>query len=182
MKKRLAVLTFAITVIACGKPAPPEPPVREAIEILYVSAPKLEIHTAPDESSPIIATYNSGETVSVLARKGEWLEVRAPDGSGWTKQSNLTASANATRSTPDEPKFQTQPAPVSNPGAAHGEIVLEGSVNESGQISSIKTLSNTTGSPQLEALTTEQFAKARFYPMMKNGEVIPFVYMYRVEY
>lgn len=180
MKKSAFVLALALAV-ACDKPAP-LPPEREATEILYVSAPKLTIHKSPDENSPVIATFNSGETVSVLSARGEWIEIRVNDGSGWSKRSDLAASANETRSTPSEPKFQRPPAPVANPTTNHGEIVLEGSVNEAGEITSIKTLSNTTGSPILEIQNKQQFARARFYPMMQNGKVVPFVYMYRVEY
>ena len=58
---RLPIL-FAIALFAaCSKEAPVRPvDTREAIETDYVTTPTLEIHKAPQASSPVVTSYKLG--------------------------------------------------------------------------------------------------------------------------
>ena len=49
-------------------------------------------------------------------------------------------------------------------------------------LTSVKTLSNTTGSGGLEARNRAELQAATFEPIVQKGKRIPFVYEYRVHY
>jgi len=173
---------LALALLACSNP--PEPPPREPIDILYVGAPQLPIHGKPSESSRVLSTYRQGEAVTILATKGEWVEVRLGSGdTGWAKKTLLTAVQNAGEfSSATSARFRVQPNPVYSHQKLTGEIILEASVNSDGDILSVRTLRNTTGSKALEAENRAALMRARFYPMLIRGRRQPFVYEYRVEY
>jgi len=174
---------LVLALLACSNP-PPEPPPREPIGVLYVGAPQLPIHGKPRDSSRVLSTYRQGEAVTILATEGEWVEVRLGSGNtGWAKKSLLTAVQNAGEfSSATSPRFRVQPNPVYSHQKISGEIILEASVNSDGDIVSVRTLRNTTGSKALEGENRSALMRARFYPMLIRGRRQPFVYEYRVEY
>src|SRR5688500_16858546 len=92
--KRLVVL--ALLVCACKSEAPAIDTVaidtREPLRVSYVGAPELAIREQADDAAAVIATYGNGEAVSVLAERGEWVEVRTGDRTGWAKQADLTTA------------------------------------------------------------------------------------------
>jgi len=73
------------------------------------------------------------------------------------------------------------PMPVSAP-SAHGEIYIEADVNTSGEVTSLRVLTNTTGSPDLAAANVAALRTARFYPIVQKGERKAFKYYHRVTY
>lgn len=155
---------------------------REPIAVRYVGAPELPVREQPNDSAAVIATYQNGEAMSVLAEKGEWVEVRTGDRAGWARAADLTTAEakDAAESNP-QPKFRVMPLPVSAP-SARGEIYLEADVNSDGEIISIRTITNTTGSEALAHQNTEALRVAEFYPIVQNGERKPFKYYHRVTY
>lgn len=177
----LAVLLFA----ACGNetPAVTATKARTPIAIEYVRADTLQVHAKPFDDSPVTAQYANGESVSVLSRRGSWLEVRTASGSGWVHESDLSSAAEAKKSEEDNltPRFRVAPQPVTHPGA-RGEIVLEANVNSDGEVTSVRTLSNTTGSAELESQNTASLRRARFIPIVRHGERTPFTYEHHVHY
>jgi outer membrane biosynthesis protein TonB len=172
-----------IILVSCGREnAPPHPavPERPTIEIDYVTSAELVVHKSPAEVSPVLTKYNNGESVSVLAKRNQWIEVRTGDGSGWAHAADVSSTAvPVTDST--TPRFRRAPAPVSSP-SAHGEIILEAQVNTDGDVISVKTLSNSTGSAALENDNRNQLLAAKFYPIIQQGERKPFMYEHRVHY
>lgn len=176
---------FAVALIlaaACSDEAPRAPEVRTPIAVEYVRADSLAIHAKPSDDAPVIARYDSGESVSVLSRKGEWSEVRTASGSGWAHASDL-ASAAESKAIEDnvKPRFRTPPAPVTQPGA-RGEIDLVARVNSDGEVIDVKVERNTTGSRQLEMMNVEALRRARFVPILRHGKRTPFLYDYHVSY
>src|SRR5690242_14733229 len=144
MRRALLVL---LLLAACKQ----EPPAttettdtREPIAIAYAGVSELPVYAKPDEKSKVVTKYLSGESVSVLSKKGDWSEVRTVDGSGWVHTSDLTTAegAKAEESSPT-PKFRVQPEPVSAP-SAHGVIYLEADVNTEGEVTHVDVLSNET--------------------------------------
>src|SRR5438105_878472 len=107
MHRIAAVLLLAL--VACQQ----EPVVtetvdaREPIGVWYVGAPELPVHEQANDQSPVLATYQNGEAISVLAKKGEWAEVRTGDRSGWAKMADLTNAEgkNELEKNP-QPKFR----------------------------------------------------------------------------
>jgi TonB family protein len=185
-RSTLLLLSLLPLLASCGNestPATETTDMRTPIAVEYVAAPQLKVQAKPDPGSPLLTTYQNGETVSVLSNRGEWAEVRTATGSGWAKASELEA-APATQTPPADNltlRFRKPPAPVTQT-SSHGEIVLEASVSPQGEVTAVRTLSNSTGSVALEYKNTQELKQAKFYPMIRHGQHIPFVYEYRVHY
>ena len=181
--KRLALLL--LLAIACK----PETVVdttptdtREPVAIRYVGSPELAVREQPNDTAPVIVTYQNGEGVSVLADKGEWVEVRTGDRAGWARAAELTTAEGKQESEDNpQPKFRVMPMPVSAP-SVHGEIYLEADVNSDGEVVSVRTLVNSTGSPALEAQNTQALKAASFYPIVQKNQRVKFKYYHRVTY
>ena len=176
----LAILLLA----ACRTEPPATAPVdtREPIEVAYVGAPELQVHAKASDASPVITTYLNGESVSLLARKGDWVEVRTAGASGWAHAADLMNAASAASEEKNpSPKFKSPPSPVVQPGA-HGEVYIEANVNDQGEVTSSKIIVNSTGSEALAAQNEAALRRARFYPIVQKGNRVPFVYYYRVDY
>ena len=156
---------------------------RPAVAIEYVRSDELPIRSRPRDDAPVIATYSRGSSVSVLGHRGEWDEVRVADRSGWARATSLATAAEAQKAEVDnlDPRFRIPPAPVTSAGA-HGEIILEASVNQDGEIIDVRLLRNTTGNPELATRNTRSLRQARFEPIVQHGTRKPFTYEYRVHY
>jgi uncharacterized protein YgiM (DUF1202 family) len=182
--KRL-LLVAAVLLAACNsEPSSTETTdTRMPIEVQYVRDSALKIHTKAADEAPVVTTYQHGESVSVLSRRGAWAEVRIASGSGWVHASELEDAAEATKAEADntKPHFVRDPQPVSQPGA-HGEVVLEADVNTDGVVTNVRTLQNTTGSTSLETRNAESLRRAIFTPVVRHGRREAFVYEHRVHY
>jgi uncharacterized protein YgiM (DUF1202 family) len=156
---------------------------RMPVAVEYVRDATLKIHSKPADGAPVISTYQRGESVSVLARNGEWAEVRTAGGSGWARGGDLSDAAEAQKAMEENvtPHFTRTPAPVSQPGA-HGELVFEAEVNADGIVTNVRTLTNSTGSASLEARNTASLRDAVFTPVVRHGKREAFVYEHRVHY
>jgi len=155
---------------------------REPIAFRYVGAPELPVREQPDETAPVIATYQNGESVSVLAEQGEWVEVRTGGQAGWAKAADLT-SAEAAQAQEDnpQPKFKVMPMPVTAP-SAKGEIYIEADVNTDGDVVNVRIITNTTGSEALANQNITALKAAKFYPITQDNKRVPFKYYHRVTY
>ena len=156
---------------------------RPAIAIQYVRSDELPIRSRPHDDAPVIATYSRGSSVSVLGHRGEWDEVRVAGSSGWARATSLGTAIDAQKAEAENlnPKFRIPPAPVTSAGV-HGEIILEASVNQDGEIIDLRLLQNTTGNTELAARNTRSLRAARFEPIVQHGTRKPFTYEYRVHY
>ena len=181
MKRLLFVLV--VLFVACKQEVvPPPAPARETIEIAYVGAPELAVHKTADDASPVVTKFLNGESVSIFTKKGDWVEVRTSDGSGWAHAADLTkaAGAKAEEANPT-PKFRKPPSPVSQPGA-HGTVYIEAAVNTEGDVTHTQLISNTTGSEALASQNEAAIKQAKFYPIVQKGQKKDFLYYYRVDY
>jgi uncharacterized protein YgiM (DUF1202 family) len=182
MRRALLVLLL----FAACKPEPPASTettdTREPIAISYAGVSELPVYAKPDDNSKVVTKYLSGESISVLAKKGDWSEVRTVSGSGWVHSSDLTTAEGAKQeeATPT-PKFKVPPAPVSAP-AAHGVIYLEADVNTEGDVTHVDVLSNEPGDPTLLQRNIASLMKAKFYPIVQKGQKKAFKYDFRVDY
>jgi TonB family protein len=182
--KRLAVM-LALAA-ACSREAPVADTAsidtREPINVSYVGSPELHVRDRADDNATILATFGNGEAVSVLADKGEWVEVRVGEGSGFAKKSELTTAAekDAAEANPT-PKFKLMPMPVSAP-SARGEVYMEADVNTDGEVISVRMIQNTTGNDALGKHNLDALRQAKFHPIVLKGERQPFKYYHRVTY
>jgi uncharacterized protein YgiM (DUF1202 family) len=175
-----------LLLAACSREAPitDTAPIdtREPINISYVGSPELTVRERAEDDAPVIATFGSGEAVSVLAEKGDWVEVRTGDRAGWAKKSELTtAAAKAEAEANPQPKFRVMPMPVSAP-SAHGLIYMEADVNTDGEVTSARMIQNTTGFEALGNQNLDALRHAKFYPIVVKGERQRFKYYHRVTY
>jgi TonB family protein len=155
---------------------------RPSIAVEYVRESTLKIHARPSNDAPVVTTWQHGEAVSVLSRRGDWTEVRLADGSGWVHGTELAGAAEATKEADNtEPHFIRAPEPVTQIGV-HGDLTLEANVNTDGVVTSVRVLRNTTGSEALEQRNIAALQRATFRPMVRHGKREAFVYENRVEY
>ena len=185
MKQMIAVFVTLLVLAACTqqRPAaqPVEPSARMAIAIEYVAVPAMTVYAQPRSDAPIVTTYGIGETVSVLAKQGDWAEVRTTGGTGWVPQNNLiTGEKQAEIDKNPVPRFFTEPVQI--PARAAGEISLLAKVNTDGEVVDVQTLKNTTGSKKLAESNAQALRQARFYPLVKKGQRMTFTYEHRVFY
>jgi uncharacterized protein YgiM (DUF1202 family) len=179
-----SILAIALFCFACGpEPSNATTDDRMPIAVQYVRGATLQIHSKPSDGAPVVSTYQHGESVSVLARKGEWAEVRTAAGSGWARIAEMSDAAEAQKAEEDnfKPHFTRTPAAVTQPGA-HGELVLEADVTPDGIVTNVRTLSNTTGSASLEQRNIASLRNAVFTPVVRHGKREAFVYEHRVHY
>ncbi len=176
------MLVVAAFAFACSKTEVEPTDTREPIAVQYVGGSEMPVHTRPDDKARVVTRYQHGESVPVLAKKGDWAEVRTAMGSGWVHQSDLTAGeeSKAERTTPT-PQFQHPPSPVTSP-SAHGTVYIEADVNTDGDITSTTIIENTTGSASLAEQNAFALKHSKFYPIVIHGERKPFKYYYRVDY
>jgi uncharacterized protein YgiM (DUF1202 family) len=179
--KRLPFLLLAF--LACSRePVVPPTDTRESIDMKYVTAPEMRVHAEPSDSSPIILTYQSGESVAVMSQRGEWVEVRTGDRTGWGHAGDLGTGQQAKEQNENpQVRFRLFPAPVTNP-TAHGDIYFQADVNTDGDVVAVHVLENSTGNDALAAQNAAALRSAKFYPIVKNGERKPFQYYHRVKY
>ena len=155
---------------------------REPIGVWYVGAPELEVRASAANDAPVVTKYLSGESVSVLARNGEWAEVRTAMGSGWVHFSDLATAEQAKKEEDNPtPRFRKAPNPVTAP-SARGEIFIEADVTNDGDVASARLIVNTTGNADLAQKNVAALQQAKFYPIVIKGERKPFKYDYRVTY
>jgi uncharacterized protein YgiM (DUF1202 family) len=179
-----AFLIAAMLLVACNseQTSTATTDTRMPIEVQYVRDGALKIHTKPDDTAPVVTTYQHGESVSVLSRRAEWAEVRIAAGSGWVHGNELAGADEATKEADNtKPHFTREPQPVTQPGV-HGEVVLEADVNTDGVVTNVRTLRNTTGSNSLETRNVASLRAAVFTPVVRHGRREAFVYEHRVHY
>ena len=163
-------------------PVPPPADTREPIDVAYVTGPELRVHAQPNDASPVIVKYENGESISIMSKRGDWVEVRTGDRTGWSHTGDLGTGAQAKEQQDNpSPRFRRFPSPVSSP-SAHGELYFEADVNTDGDVVSVRTIENTTGNPALAAQNAAALQAAKLFPIVKSGERKPFKYYHRVTY
>ncbi len=180
------ILCFALlfTLSACSKSEPlPLQEDRTAIEFRYVGPDRAQVRAQPNRSAPVVATFQRGESVSVLAKSGTWAEVRVAGGSGWMPLSETVTTVQQKQIEADNtsPQFTRPPNAVADL-QLRGELVLEADVNTDGDVVSVRVLSNTTGSEGLAFKNVEELRKAKFTPVVRRGRRERFIYEHRVTY
>lgn len=183
--KRLVVLALLL-LCACKSEVPASDTVaidtREPIRVSYIGAPELAIREQANDAATVIATYGNGEAVSVLAERGEWVEVRTGDRTGWAKKADLTTAEGKQEAEKNpQAKFRVMPMPVSAP-SAHGEVYIEADVNTDGEVTNTRVILNTTGSAELANQNARALRSAKFYPTVVKGERRTLKYYHRVTY
>ncbi len=184
--KRFAVLLLLVATFSCthepkGTSQASAVNFRPPIAVEYVAIPTMTVFARPDTGSNPIASYGFRESVTILARQGEWCEVRTFDGSGWVKAADLMTGEQAKeQSEHPVPRFYVPPATI--PYNGHGEIVMQAKVNTEGQVFEVIPVSNTTRSAKVAEENALALRQAQFYPLIDKGQRKTFIYEHRVVY
>jgi uncharacterized protein YgiM (DUF1202 family) len=177
-----AALFVSLAIVACGKPEVDTTDTRDPIAVQYVGGAEMAVHQRADDKSHVVTRYKAGESVPILSKKGDWVEVRTAMGSGWVHQADLVGAEDAQQAQKNPvPRFMHPPSPVTAP-SVHGTIYIEADVNTDGDITKTTLIENTTGSENLAQKNAEALQRAKFYPILIRGERKPFKYYYRVDY
>ena len=155
---------------------------REPIDFAYVTGMELKVHTKPDDNSPVIATYQSGEGISILEKRGDWIQLRVGEKAGWARSAGLGSAAAAKMQSENPTARFREPAPTVPSVSARGDIYLEADVNVNGEVFAVRVLSNSTGNDELARQNAEALKKAKFFPIVQKGTRKPFKYYHRVSY
>jgi len=179
------LVAFVLVFVACTSRPPAAPPAdapQMSIDVKYVGVPVMNVYSDPSDAATVITTYGYTETVSILARKGVWVEVRTVDGSGWAHAADFIGAADveAILATPT-PRFATPPVAIPQP-RARGEIALKAKVNTDGDVIDVSLLRDTTGNKKLVEANTAALHQAKFYPVVQKGQRLTFTYEYDVTY
>ena len=154
---------------------------RPSIAVKYAGVSKLDVHAKADDAAPVVSSFLQGESVSIIAQKNGWSEVRlGGGGTGWVRDAELT-NAEAAKILEDNPsaEFRVAPQTVAAPGA-HGEVYLEAEVNTEGDVGKITVITNTTNDPALLARNIAALQQAKFVPIVQKGRRKQFLYYHRV--
>ena len=184
--KRVVLLAL-IALFACTqKPVPtvneqpPQPAERHAMAVEYVAVPRANVYAQPSPDAAVTDTYGLTEAVSILEKKGEWVEVRTFSGTGWMRQSELVTGDVADKMDTKTPRFYVPPREV--PYLGRGELAFQARVNTDGEVVEVKTLSNSTGNAKLAAENAAALKEAKFYPLIEERTRKVFVYEHKVYY
>ena len=58
---------------------------------LYVAVKSAELRNSPGSFAGVVATISLGDAVTVVETRGNWIQVRAGNQTGWTQSSGLRA-------------------------------------------------------------------------------------------
>jgi len=179
------IIALALVLVACSSRPPAAPQAdtsRPAIDIQYVGVASIKLYAEPAETAPVVGTYGYTETVSILARKGDWVEVRTGQGSGWAHAADLISAEQVEPILKNpSPRLAIVPVAIPNP-RARGEIGMEAKVNTDGEVLSVRVVKNTTGLQKLADANAAALQQAKFYPMVQKGQRLSFTYGYEVTY
>ncbi len=188
--RRLALPAVLIGLIAgCRTAAPPPAPAPvEATpgpgaaaapeETVRVTGSRLNVRSEPTTSAATVAKVRRGEKLAVLARDGEWVQVRLADGAtGWASARYV---ANERPCAADKAGAELlSDVPLSfRDGAAIGRVVIEAAVDASGSVTATKVVQDTTGTPELVQRAVGEVKGFKFAPPVRNCRPVPFTYTY----
>jgi SH3 domain-containing protein len=184
--KRFAILLLVAAAFACTqKPKITSDAdvtgIRPPIAVEYVAIPTMTVYARPEAGAQPIGSYGFSESIAILARQGDWCEIRTYDGNGWVKATDLMTAEQA-KSEVDHPvpRFYVQPAMIAYGG--HGEIVMQAKVNTEGQVFDVIQVSNTTRNTKIADDNAMALRQALFYPLIEKGQRKTFIYEHRVVY
>ena len=184
--KRIVVLALVLAAVACTQ----KPKVvtdtevtriRPAIAIEYVAVPSTTVFASPDPNAQTIGAYGFSESISILAQKGDWCEIRLLDGTGWVKAADLM-TADQAKSFSDNPVPRFYVPPVQVPYNGHGDIVLQAKVNTSGEVYDVTQVSSSVKNQQIADANVMALRQSKFYPLVDRGQRKAFIYEHRVAY
>jgi TonB family protein len=187
----------ALLLASCAGTAPPAPPppptptpaaaqaapAPEATgEVVRVTGSSLNIRTAPSSTARTIARLPRGSRLEKRGESDGWVQVALADGrTGWVSGRFVAADLPCPPDSTGPELLSTAPVSFAE-GSGHGRVVLEATVSETGEVSTVTVKENSTGSPDLASAAGDELRAMRFKPYVRGCRAVPFVYVYTRNY
>ncbi len=188
MSKRVAVILILVAACAAPPPKPaPEVPVTKPEEkvpaTMRVTATTLNVREEPKSNATVVKQVKRGDQVSVLATDGGWSKVRLSGGdAGWVFSQYLSSGKpRGRKGCPADSEFAFVKAPLAafSEGGPHGLIIVDATVNTTGDVLSTKVISNTTGEDTLAKMAEREIRAAKFTPPYRDCVPKTFIFTYK---
>ena len=193
MKKLFAGV--ALFAFACGTstvveapPPTPAPSVAPAIlpakTTVYVTASAVNVRRDPSMAGEVLKQAKKNEAMTLLSSADDWTKVQLADGTvGWVASRFVSQSVSAQ---PAKPGCNTDFAFVRTPkpafaegGTKHGLVVVDAYVDESGNVTSTKVVTNDTGDPKLASMAESEIKSAKFEAPKRSCVARAFIFTYK---
>lgn len=195
-----AALTLLLLALSCATPPPapevvPEQPETPAtreervIATVRVTASSLNVRKEPSTSGDVVTQVRRGTQLSVLSEEKGWSKVRTAAGEiGWVASQHVSrvepkrATQRRRRGAcpPDSSyAFVRAPMPAFSEGGPHGLVVVDATVNTSGDVTSTKVISNSTGEPALAQIAEREIRSSKFIAPVKDCVTRTFIFTYK---
>jgi TonB family protein len=192
MRKSVLVL---VLLAACGAPAPPPRPVPEmpqiappaeekAIGTVRVSATMLNVRQDASTDAAVVTQARRGDQLTLLAEKDGWSKVKLPTGEIGFVSSQYLSGGKPRKSKPGCPSdsdfaFVKTPLASFSETGPHGLVVVDATVNTSGDVTATKVISNSTGDESAASMAQREIRAAKFTPPYRNCVPRTFIFTYK---
>ena len=190
--KRL--IAFLLLAAACSSPspapqtAPPVPAPALTLGAARVAATALNVRAEPSADADILTTLRRNASLTLMEERNGWFSVKLASGQiGWVSAQYVTrgdaplpAPRRREGCPPDSDyAFEKTPTPSFSDSGAHGMVIIEASVNTSGEVTTTRIMSNTTGDTALAAIAEKEIRSAKFIAPVRNCVAQRFVFTYK---
>ncbi len=188
MRNRGALILILVAACAAPppKPAPEVPatkPAEEKVQTMRVTASALNVREEPKSNAKVVTQVKRGDQVSVLATDGGWSKVKLASGDiGWVYSLYLSSGKpRGRKGCPPDSEFAFVKAPLASfsEGGPHGLVIIDATVNTSGDVLSTKVISNTTGEDALAKMAEREIRAAKFTPPYRDCLPKTFIFTYK---
>ncbi len=187
----VAAAALAIAVSGLGgcasAPPPPPPPAPEpapepappqAEEVAWVVTKSINVRESASTKAPTVAKLGKGARLTSFEEKDGWLHVKLPDKRiGWIRKDLLRKDDGCL---PDRKEVLTEPPMLrmSDAPGARGKVVVEADVDETGSVTTVRVVTNETGSPERAEAVKAEVKTVKFQPPVRHCKVSGFTYVY----
>lgn len=183
------VLVGLLFLAACAAPPAPEttpevPQQQATTGIVYVTATTLNVREDSSSNARVVTQLRRGAAVSVIDTSAGWTKVKMPNGdTGWVSSDfvSSTRPGRLRRGCPPDSEFAFVKAPLASfsDRGPHGLVVVDATVNASGEVTGTKVLSNSTGDDALAKMAEREIRSARFTPPYRDCAPRSFIFTYK---
>ena len=189
MKRVLAILflTTACATPPAPQPAPVQAPEPQTLGAARVNATALNVRAEPSVDAEILTTLRRNAPLTLLEERGSWYSVRLASGqTGWVSaqfvsRGDAVQPARRRGGCPPDSDyaFEKSPMPSFSEHGAHGIVMIEANVNTSGDVTSTRVMSNTTGDPALAVIAEKEIRSAKFIAPVRDCVKRAFIFTYK---
>ncbi|HSP14307.1 MAG TPA: SH3 domain-containing protein [Thermoanaerobaculia bacterium] len=192
--RRAGIIGLLVLAACATPPAPqpapetaPAPPTEEkVVGTVRVNASTLNVRQEPKSNATVLKQVKRGDQLSLLATDGGWSRVKLASGEvGWVFSQYLSSGKPRPRKgCPPDSEFGFVKAPLAafSEGGPHGLVVVDATVNTSGDVLSTRVITNTTGEDALGKMAEREIRAAKFIPPYRDCVPKTFIFTYKRTY